>query len=442
MITGLAAISASINALINPVFDQSGPLTLDEAVNYALRNAFSIRLQQSAVRKNRAKIDEVKASAYPQLKTTTTYTRNQHEISSKFGGGSFVTQPLQTTIFNSQLSFSLDLVGNISRAIRATKLSALSADAMYDATENDVRQNTRIAFFNVLRAEESVKVFQTAVLDAQERHKQADQLFKGAQIAKIELMRYETQVDQAKADLIGGQNNLVLSKNQFNLAIARPIETSVELVPPAELPSLGAGPESLVASAYKNRPDVRQWNYSIESLALVRKAQELGLMPTLDFNLNYSRNLATLGFGQSVDSKNAQLILKFPIYDGGLNRAKVREAKEDESQAKTQLEQLKLQIANEVRTALANLDSARARMENGKEQVRLAEEVFRLAKVKQNAGEGTYVEVIDAEAVLVQARNALVAARYDYYSAYAQLQRAVGNDQVQSATKQVQELAK
>jgi outer membrane protein TolC len=92
------------------------------------------------------------------------------------------------------------------------------------------------------------------------------------------------------------------------------------------------------------------------------------------------------------------------------------------------LEQTRLFISQDVRNAVQNLSSALARLRSAEAQRRLAEEVFRLARVRQEAAEGTYVEVIDAETSLTQARNAEVSARYDYLVAYSQLQRAVGTD--------------
>ena len=86
-----------------------------------------------------------------------------------------------------------------------------------------------------------------------------------------------------------------------------------------------------------------------------------------------------------------------------------------------------------VRTAVANLGSAKARFENAQAQVMLAQETYRLAVVKQNAGEGTYVEVIDAQNALTQAKDGLLGAKYDYLTAYAQLQRAVGVDDISAA---------
>ena len=86
--------------------------------------------------------------------------------------------------------------------------------------------------------------------------------------------------------------------------------------------------------------------------------------------------------------------------------------------------------AQDVRNAASNLRGARARLENATRQVALAQEVFRIAQVRQAAGAGTYVETVDAQTTLTTARNNLVRARYDVLTAYSQLQRAVGTDRL------------
>jgi outer membrane protein TolC len=122
--------------------------------------------------------------------------------------------------------------------------------------------------------------------------------------------------------------------------------------------------------------------------------------------------------------------LNVPLFDSGATRARVKEARQDEEAAKIQLKQTQLNISQQVRDAFADLSSAQARLANAQRQVSLAEEVFRLAKVRQDAGEGTYVEVIDAETSLATSRNSLVSAKYDYFLAFSQLQHAMGNDNV------------
>ncbi len=46
---------------------------------------------------------------------------------------------------------------------------------------------------------------------------------------------------------------------------------------------------------------------------------------------------------------------------------------------------------------------------------------------------GILLDVTDAQVALTQAQEAVITARFDYYSAYAALQKAVGADDLQKA---------
>ena len=120
--------------------------------------------------------------------------------------------------------------------------------------------------------------------------------------------------------------------------------------------------------------------------------------------------------------------LSLPIFDGGAIRARVGEARQNEVQARIRSRADRAHgVSQDVRNAGANLRGARARLDNATRQVALAEEVYRIAQVRQAAGAGTYVETVDAQTTLTTARQNYVRARYDVLTAYSQLQRAVGS---------------
>jgi outer membrane protein TolC len=301
------------------------------------------------------------------------------------------------------------------------------------ATRSDQRLAAKQAFLAVLRAQATVGVQNQALIDAQERLSQAQKELAAGTVAPVDEKRFEAQVAQAKSDLITAQNALDLAKQTFNQTLARPIETPVDLVEPAALPIVPSNVPGLVETGQKQRPEVRSLQATIESLADIRRATEAGMNPSLTFSLNNQRNLDATGFTASAETTTGVLALSIPIFDSGVTRDRVKAARQDELQAKIQLEQLELGISEEVRAAVTNLSSASSRLDNARQQVALAEEVYRLSKIRQDAGEGTYVEVIDAETQLTQARNSLVSARYDYLTAYSQLQRAIGSDDVGAA---------
>ena len=435
MIEIIRVIGAVVAALQGTTPADPGPMTLEQAIRIAENRAFAVRIQQSAVEKNRQKINEAKANLGPQVSIGGTYTRYDQEVTTSFGAGSppVVIQPIDSKTANATLTLPIDIAGNKTRLLHASEATKRSSTQTLKATYNDTRLNVREAYFAVLRAKASIEVDEKALADAKGRLDQGQKQFEQQQVARLDVTRYQAQVAQSTSDLIAAKDSLTLANYAFNQALARPIESPVSLVDVTELPKVDPTEEILVKTAQQKRPEVIASLESLRALGLITRATEAGMNPSLNLQVQYQRTIDPQGFTAVPGLTTGMLVLSIPIFDSGSTRAKVKEARQDEVQAQLNLEQTRLQISQDVRNAVANLGSAKARLDNAIEQVKLAEEVFRLAKVRQDAGAGTYYEVIDAESQLTQARNGEVSARYDYLTSYSQLQRAVGADDIVAA---------
>lgn len=419
-----------IAALHGNVVIQNGPLTLDEAVHIAERNAFAVQLQQSMIEKNRQQVNEARGNLGPQVSLGANYTRFDQQIEASFGPGTppVILQPIDEKTINGTLNWQLDISGNKTRLLHANEHEKKSADLTLGASYNDTRLNVRQAYFAVLRAQAQIDVANKALQDAQGRLDQGQKQFDQQQVARLDVTRYKAAVAQSTSDLLSAKDSLVIADYAFNQSLARPIETAVQLVDITDLPTITESEADLVHAAQAKRPEVLSARENLMALALITRATEQGMNPTLNFELQYIRTVDPEAFTQYPEQTVGTLVLTIPIFDSGVTRSKVKEARQDEVQAKIRLEQTELQISQDVRAAVANTASAKARLDNAVSQLALAEEVFRLAGVKQDAGAGTYYEVIDAESQLTQARNGVVSARYDYLTSYSQLQRAIGSD--------------
>jgi len=439
MIEIAKTLGAVIAAIHGGSVAQNGPLTLDQAVAIAQNNAFAVRIQESMIEKNRQKVNEARGNLGPQISLGANYTRFDQEITTSFGPGTppVILQPISTQSANATLALPIDISGNKVRLLHASEATKRASDLTLKATYNDTRLNVRQAYFAVLRAQAQIDVDQKALTDAQGRLDQGQKQFDQQQVARLDVTRYKAQVAQATADLIAAKDSLTLANYSFNLALARPIEIPVSLVDVTDLPDVKPSEEDLVKTAQSARPEVLSALQNLRALAYITRATEQGMNPTLSFQLQYSRTIDPQGFTAFPETTTGAFVLNIPIFDSGLTRARVKEARQDEVQAKIGLDQTKLQISQEVRNAIANLTSAKARLDNAEEQVKLATEVFRLAQVRQDAGAGTYYEVIDAESQLTLARNGLVSARYDYLTSYSQLQRAIGADDLTDAVNRM-----
>jgi outer membrane protein TolC len=84
------------------------------------------------------------------------------------------------------------------------------------------------------------------------------------------------------------------------------------------------------------------------------------------------------------------------------------------------------QVALDVETAQLDLDTARKSVATAEKAVTSAQAQLSAAEGKYQRGVGIFVEVLDAQRTLAQARTNQVQAQYDYQTALVALQHAMG----------------
>jgi outer membrane protein TolC len=118
--------------------------------------------------------------------------------------------------------------------------------------------------------------------------------------------------------------------------------------------------------------------------------------------------------------------LTWPLFDGGNRIARYREARSNLEAAQSRVKATELDISREVEQAQSNVIEAEERIQAAQVAVASAQENFRLAQGRFDAGVGTILELTDAQLALTQAQNTEAQALADYRIALARLDRAVG----------------
>jgi outer membrane protein len=410
---------------------QSGPkLTLDDALTLGDRNAFAILLSQSALEKQRQLSSKSASALGPTAAISGNYTRFDRATSASFGNQSFTTVPIDEKSVSGSLTWLLDISGNSRRLLKASKAQILAQTQTLESTRNDTRQSIRTAYLNVLRAKAQVAVAEEAMASDSERVRVTKLQLDQGTVAKVDLLRAQTQQAQSQTDLLTANNQLALAKQILNFAVARPIEAPLEVVDVPAAPDLEIDETRLAREANQTRPDVRALETTQTALAVIRRATEGTFNPNLTFSLTHTRNIAVQGFGTRDQSTTGVLALNIPVYDGGATRDNVKAARQDEAQNKIRLDQLRLNVSLEVHQAATNYQNAASRLGVAEANIVTAKEALRLADLKRAEGLGTLQEVLDARTALTQAETSAVTARYDALQAVADLQRALGTDRL------------
>lgn len=401
------------------------PLSVDEAVQIAINEAFAVRTAEIDVEKADLQVKLARGALGLSIGSSATYQRlDQSTPQNSFPG--FTTQN-ESKQLQLQVNQAIDISGTSRAALAAARFNREAAEFGVESEINLLKQIVRNKYFIVSQAQALVAVQQAEVVAAEERLAKAKVREREGQIPPFDVLRLETDLKRAQQALFDAERNLELSKQDLNNAMGRPINTEFDVVPILGLPTLESSPEEYIATAMAERPELKQGDVIIKSLEKLKETEKRGMKPSLNISAIYTNNLDP-GFGQSEHQTVGSAVLSWPLFDNGITKNRVQSAEKDVEKAEVQLEQSKLAVSLEVRSALTRVASAFRSLETARSAEELAAEALRLAQLRYEENVGTLLDVITAQAELTRARGATINAFYTYLDAYAALQKAVGTD--------------
>lgn len=184
----------------------------------------------------------------------------------------------------------------------------------------------------------------------------------------------------------------------------------------------GAAIGQLLDVAYRTRPDVLQAQQTLEvNKTSVRLRQvNAGIQLSADVGAGYQVS-PTVG-----NNRQINVAATYPLFDGGLVRSQVREARAGVRSSEAQLNALKQQVAVDIEQSFRSLALARASLPASFAAQQAAQINYDAALESRREGVGSVVDVITAQTALVQAQTNYVRAIYTFYGADAALARAIG----------------
>lgn len=407
--------------------DLTQPLTVDQALETAFRYSPTIRQALDRIERARGAVAEARANFNPQFNAQATYVRQGPKVSFAVPGTTQsvdIVPPYNTT---AQATAFLPL--DISRRLRyASEIARLQFELDYldmlSASEQLIL-NVRRACYNLLRAEGQKDVAQAAVDVAAAHVKDAEARFAAGVAAQFDVTSAQTNLANLNQRLVQAQNAVEIARTDLNRVMGIDVNAPTRVaasdlsvsVTDVDIPAR-------VQQAQTRRPIVKAAQSAVELSRRNVRLQRTGILPTLGLSGGYVYNFNTVGFSSDKDSWNAAVTLSMPIWDGGITKARVQQARADVKLAEDAVSEALLGVGTEARIASLNLEEAAKRVATAAQNVALAEEALRLATVRYNAGISILVEVTDAEASLTEARVNHVNAQYDYATALAELQRA------------------
>ena len=393
-------------------------LSLDDALRLALQNNGLARAALAETDAADARLAAARANLYPSIDLSSSTTRTRIE-----GGGAIA----DTT--QRQNGFGLEwlLLDNGQRELRIRQ-SSRTAEATRQSTRDTLRRvlfQTARAYYEALRRKELLQVADTAVRRAETLLEVAKAQAEVGAAPQKDVLQAEADLANARVQQIQARNALRLAETDLKRLIGwetqKPLpELTAPDAPPSPDPALSV--EQLWQRARLQRPDLRDAELRLQISRLGLDAARLNSLLRLQISARgfreYEPNSRTQG--------SLSIVASYPLFDGGLTRASLREAEASLQSAQFRLQQAERDAYAEVESALLSIREASERLEASKIAVAAAQRNFDAAQESLREGVGTIVEVLTAQLALITAETNLVQATYDAAVAELQLRLATG----------------
>lgn len=390
------------------------PLTLQQCIDIALKQQGDVLQGERAVDAASARQIQAKSGYFPQITVGT----NSYVYDSGM--------PRLTQNNTGSLSISQNLYdgGRREAKVSQAKSGLIQNTAGLERTRQTVTFDVTQSYLGLLRAHRLADVADTQLTYIQGQLDMIKTRVEVGDAAEADIIPIEAQLANAQVDDLSAKNAVRTAAISLQQSMGLPSQTSDFPVQDVTVPADVAVPalEDCLTQAKTLRPDVRQTKASVDSAKASVKTAQIDLYPRPIIAGQLDQNF--IGGSDRAVSITAGLALD--LFNGGNTRAVFNEAKANEAGAEVRAVQLDKDIAAQVQTAYLNLTDAQERMKASDISVKAAQRNLDVQQERYQQGMAIPLDLLNAQVTLTTANSNAVQARYDYYTALAQLDYAMG----------------
>jgi len=429
IVTLIICIAVSSFSFILPLSlakDQDNQTTLSsikEATNLAFRNNLGIQIQEKEVVASRAAIMQARSAILPQVNVEAGYTHNDKVLAENIFSGYRNDHILGLSA--SQIIYD----GGASVAsIKQAQLSLKVAEQTLLAEKLNIEFETKRLYYGLLLAYETERITQDLFNQAQAHYEDVLHKFEQGTSSKFDLLQSKVQVSKVVPELVKAKNAVDLIKADLKKLLRIKMDYYLEVKDKLSYSAIEINEQEFLKVAYLSQPqmNIRALGIDINKWAI--KLARASNLPQINANAGYNYRSNNLGNMIDSDHRNwsAGITLSVPLFDGFSSKAKVDAARARYEESRLQKEDVGDQIAVDIRQACLDLRQSQAIIDYTKDNIGEAKEALKIAEVSYDNGEGTNLDILDAQVSLSQVEQNLASGIYDYLMANAFLNKTMG----------------
>ena len=400
-------------------------ITVDEAVRLALANNPSGKIAVFEFEAAKGALTSARSYRWFTISAQhkDSWTWNGETYNKKYGyDPNFVVDSFTNS---ASLNWTLWSGNKIESQVSQAKLSLDSSQWGIAKARQQLKYDATDAYFKFMAARDNVKLSQESVERLERYLRDVKLQFDVGVVAKVDVLRSEVSLAQARQTLIEAQNTYDLTMANLNNIIGLPLTTELNIKGDMGYARYEKELAACVDAALRQRPEISQYTDAAKIAQEGVTIAKSGYLPTVSavYNAGWSNDQFP---GGNNYNWSVYLLTSWTLFDSGLTAGKVKQAVEGYKKAQEQLKQTVDSVQLDVRSTYLSLKSSEQSIATSSSAVGLAEEDYKIKVIRYQAGVGTNLDVLDAQVALTTAKNNYLQAMYNFNNYRAKLDKAMG----------------
>lgn len=349
-------------------------LTLEEAVQLALKNNYDIRLASNDLKIDEAGVGVANAGMLPRLDAT--FSQNNSIQNTKQTQSTGAVRELDNAK-NNNMTYGVNLGWTVFDGFRMfARYDQLQELQKQGETELKLTIMTRVSdvmagYYDLVQQQQLLRALDTTIVISQQRLKTAENRFTIGKAAKLEVLNAQVDLNTDKSNLLKQQELYQHAKIRFNELLARETDTDFKVVETAEINEQLQLAE-LRELTQKQNPQLQLAFINKRVAELNLKQVKAGRYPTVNLNAGYAftESESSLGFVSQSSGRglNYGISASIPVFNGFLQHRNEKIAKLQVESSNLVMEQQKravdTQLATAFQTYTTNLELVKLEQDN------------------------------------------------------------------------------
>jgi len=398
-------------------------ISFNEAIQIALDQNINLKQSANQVEIAATQVSDNRMQYYPNLSFSTgagqSYGRSIDETSNTFIDDA-------TESWSAGVSSGVSLFTGFRREalMSQSKLDLESADLSFSRQRQDVIFRVMSNYLNLIDQSQQVLIREENLEAQQQELERIQEFVRVGQRAISDQFQQETQVANAELQLIQTQRLLQLAEaNLIQILQLDPFGVYDFVIPDVsddDLAEQAYSVNEMLNEAFSQRTDLQAQERSIAATAEGIRIARATRLPNINLNGNYSTRWSSapsLNLFDQLDlfrGGNVSVSLSLPIFDRFSTRNNVQRAQVRLTNAQLGLQNLRQDIALEVRQAYLDYQTAIQTLDATAAALAAAQQALEVEQERYAVGSSTIVELTQSRASFVQAQSNRASAVYDF----------------------------